>query len=137
MNLEQQVCTAEQGEKLWELGVRMPSLCHWDMGTVSITPNPVLVQYRKGLDVPAYTVAELGKMLTLAYGLHVNKGVFFGGNCSYVKGRNGYEPRIVPHDNIYSKSNSGDETEAQQRAALLIWAIENKHVSVDEINKPD
>jgi hypothetical protein len=122
MKLEDQVCSLENAKKLAELGVTAESLfVHYEIGNnvalrcMCTIPSFILA--------PAYTVAELGEMLPAnkhdrhAEYSKTKKGWFVGWYSD------DYGCGALTHD--YSNEL---QSEADARALMLIWLIENKHI---------
>lgn len=135
MKLEQQVCSLELAQKLKELGVKQESLFVWARPTHM--PNlKWLYWYSENLKIPrgqeeiweslqSFTVAELGELLPArleykrpkhpVYRLAMEKQdtrwnvVYICADCG---GRN-FEPMLA-------------NTEADARATMLIYLLENK-----------
>lgn len=114
----QQVCTAQLGKRLMELGVKSPSDFYWithrngDVEYYELKhgePHPVQVW------VPAYTVAELGLMLPRGFGSGrpFGKDLFECWPMFYAK---------VPEDH--------EVNEADARAKMLIYLIETGAIEV-------
>ena len=130
MKLENQVCNLELSKKLKELGVKKDSVWFWQfndkegerlgIGKYSLERfNPNIFQSYK--DYPAFTVAELGEMLPDAINddeLYTSKH----GNKWYVEYMN------LPEDKPECLRSLFAKTEADARAEMLIWLIENKHI---------
>jgi hypothetical protein len=136
MKIEKQVCSLELAEKLERLGVEQKSLYYWvpnmegsghpsspfelkewffliDRETRLRRSNPF------GLSCSAFTVAELGEMLPEgAYSLKSPSTKLF--MCSWQVG--GEEHR-KPHQ--MKRLCFEAKTEADARAEMLIWLIEN------------
>lgn len=128
MKLEDQVVSLELAKKLKELGVKQESLFCWGERSSYTYPGRELeaklvwelyqvstYKPRLGLDVSAFTVAELGEMLPQWY-------------------PNGDVVDQIPHMTIgrYWRVNLDDEgtlcsetKEADARAKMLIYLIEN------------
>lgn len=130
--LEDQVCSLENGQKLAELGVKVNSYFKYEgvfyRSNANIsTPDfyelhpPIGGRksgYYYGYGISAYTVAELGQMLNIK-GLAPEFGTTCcGGWWCCCKDYYGFE-----------------RTEADARALMLIWLIENGHIDVEELNK--
>jgi hypothetical protein len=115
MKLEDQVCSLENSKKLDELGVKVESYFTW----LSDPIRGDRVQMR-GLMAdsvsPAYTVAELGEMLP--------------DEIAGYRENNLWVSECPDSDFLYKES----KTEADARALMLIWLIENKHVDAKELN---
>ena len=115
MTIENETCSFKYAKKLKELGVKQESLYYWARGDVYIavafydSHNPLdKNQYS------AFTVAELGVMLKIAY--------------VSIKGALG-EYYITANGSLFISNK-----EADARAQALIWLIENKHLNIEDIN---
>jgi len=141
MNLESQVCSLELAKQLKELGVEKSSLFYWgayenplsgivsektcsdDDWDIYYCDDKTYKKCPPDWDYPAYTVAELGEMLpdilkenfTLWMKKYENSWVY-----DY-----SYKSISITGDceTIFS-----DKTEANARAEMLIWLIENGHM---------
>lgn len=141
MKLEDQVCSLELSKKLKELGVKQESAFYW---MEYLTHNPksadcydripsveISVRYPYGSDprywdfdkkVSAFTVAELGEMLPVeinwddrpAYKRYWENGMREIHSVAYFG------------DNDRNKIQEFDKTEANARAKMLIYLIEQK-----------
>jgi len=157
MKIENQVNTIQQGKRLVELGIAPNSLFSYfgsenmrlkdnatsmDYGSWIFIQNTVAVNNQQ-LDArsnvsceipiaPAFTVAELGEMLPddrnhekwqyrpfLEFYSHTDKDMWKF-NDHYT--RYGSNKIVVTADN-----------EAQARAEMLIWLLENKHITPKEV----
>ena len=146
MNIEQQVCSLEQSKKLHELGVNAESK-FWHVPWVAsdCTTNFICQRCDKGyyhsiegevetLDAPisyaAYTVAELGEMIAEIDNGNIDACSYYNNHMGYWSGiisRIGMEPEII-------NSDYEEDTEANVRAEMLIFLIENKYLSLEEVN---
>lgn len=110
MKIEQQVCSLKSAKKLKELGVKQGSLFWFNLN------NKIVIVF-KGQDTrkfySAFTVAELGEMLPKGCFSLKTESEEFPYRCEY-KQINGYT------------SASGADTEAEARAKMLIYLLENK-----------
>lgn len=130
MNITSQVCSLEQAKKLKQLGVTQNSFLYWHLGKVSGTW--LLINEIHSLisneDYSAFTVGELGVMLPY--------GQFLSGYMIHDDWGCGWYPikeELWDHSNQKCEHSVHADTEAQARAALLIYLIENKHaVGVNE-----
>ena len=135
MKLEDQVCSLELAKKLKELGVEQDSLWWWDKikdeNDFNLTSfrflYPLLLDEDNREYYSAFTVAELGNMFPSQITREVtciNK-----------------EKRIMPCEFMESKVKGKwiveylgkgfiDESEANARAKMLIYLIENKYIKV-------
>lgn len=139
MKPEKQVTPFAQARRFKELGVKQQSLFYW--GTESTYPKgddpvetPVLYYYEGIIEwgiepasvdglYAAYTVAELGVMLPDKI-----EGYVYGFNRTIGSG----SWWIKEDDDIKYFTGRG---EAESRAALLIHLLENKIITVEEVNR--
>lgn len=114
MKVKEQVCTIEQAKRLKALGIKQESIFSF-YDSVIMTENEFDVSREHcnnpftGEQYSAFTVAELGVMLW-AYGFE-QFGLTSISHASLM-------------DNIFK-----GETEAEMRAAMLIYLLENKLLS--------
>lgn len=126
MKLEQQVCSLELAKRLKELGVKQESIFYWKKyyynGEERIEPQMNVAE-----DYPqrysAFTVAELGEMLP--YIVEVNDEEY--SVEVYKDGTGGWESWLQdPNtDHVYEYQVFKADTEADTRAKLLIYLMEN------------
>ena len=122
MKIEQQVCTLEQAKKLVALGVTAEPL-YWHVIDIDpLTPMDIIQKWQhSNFDqcekYPAYTVAELGVMLPPMFRTYHerNKGMWY---CEY-KGH----------------WTEDFKTEAEARAAMLIYLLGNHLTTPEEVNQ--
>lgn len=126
MEISKQVCSLELAQKLKELGVKQESYFHWKHNTES-PEGPidqwVLVDYggsffsKSYYHVSAFSVAELGEMLP--------------NNTTVVKNADRYFPQNfrlgITRPDLH---HLDDDTEADVRAKMLIYLIENKLITI-------
>lgn len=142
MKLENQVVSLELAKQLKELGVKQESLFYWWISNKEEHKNHInfqpAIHYERPIPmkdknwdwsiVSAFTVAELGEMLPLSiYTVKEEKDFYCWGsaeNASYEK--------VMPK---WAKALGGEdiepihaETEADARAAMLIWLVENGYL---------
>lgn len=128
MKLLYQCCTLEQAKRLRELGVIQKSLFYWHnyfkvpvFGEAHAPDAGTSVCNDKQNTASAYTVAELGLLLpddTRSYRLEKSWQIYY------------------PGENAMDLFLSEDcDTEAQIRAAHLIWLLETNAITADEVNK--
>ncbi len=144
MNLEQQVCGLELSKKLKELGVKQESLFRWCLRVPSgTTPDE---QRKDGInylianderiaaskmylpEYAAFTAAELGEMLPTV----IEQGV--GGTDGLLR----CSKLLQGAWSVVYEETNGDEyvpaveadNEADARAKMLIYLIENKLIAV-------
>ncbi len=127
MTLENQVCSLELAKRLKELGVKQESFCYWITNTNGHNP---WLKWRKNVDCPceffttanvkvrysAFTVAELGEMLPPS--VRVNKEFDDKNEKIFYVGLHHGDWRISA------------DTEADARAKMLIYLLENKLITV-------
>jgi hypothetical protein len=109
MKLEKQVCNLQLSKRLRELGVKQDSLFWWShfrsMGEMAWG----LSNTTNGDCVSAFTVAELGEILKeSSYGF----------------------PQYVKSNKTWFSSRGESDTEANERAELLCFLIENKLITL-------
>lgn len=142
MKLENQVCSPELSEKLKSLGVSQKSLFYWwkygDNPVLAIkTSNDQAIRSIENFDYfttaghkdyeycSAFTVAELGEMLPLM----IKDGYLELGNDSY-----GwfcvYREEEADWDTKDVVGIIRDENEANARAKMLIYLLENKLINL-------
>lgn len=156
MTLEQQVCTVEQAKLLTELGIVCEAYFNWThypetkyrKGSIMLTnPGSRESITDMGETYPAFTVAELGVMLPCRiwvcndmYNLELQK---VDENWHPTKNERENEfwysyQFINREDKIEFLNDSGrviEKTEAQARAAMLIYLLENKLITPEECNQ--
>ena len=126
MKLEDQVCSLELAKKLKELGVKQESLWVWlPYLEGDDTTRWEIERSRHGLYAPvsAFTVAELGEMLP--------EYVMRGGMRHTIRQQRAGSMRFVSyeHDQFNCMIQNGN-TEADARAKMLIYLIENNLITV-------
>ena len=155
------VCDLKYAQKLLNLGVKQESLWFWfeqgnkvHEGYENKKPEYiwVLQPYFKGMNkyctCSAFTVAELGEMLPATIGDETWLAYFkslngYGGICEkigYFKWEN-MPNKSVLHKSIHTISEACQDpidkiryfSEANARAKMLIWLIENKHLNPKEL----
>lgn len=130
MNLESQVCSLELAKRLKELGVKQDSLFYWgsyenpiygitseykvpdEQWFVHYIEDSLAIKVPPDYSISAFTVAELGEMLP-SYRVYTMRYVNKGWRC---KDRDRYS------------SPQQETTEANARAKMLIWLIEEGYV---------
>lgn len=144
MKIEEQVCTLEQGKALKSLNINQGSYFRWlqfrnessptdqwsTVHTVLDKEDDMMEYYeRKHLksmeDFPALTVAELGVMLPNGYD---TMRITSNENVS-ISVWQGYD------DNGNDFSLAPFKTEAECRAAMLIYMLENNLITPAEVNE--
>lgn len=135
MKIEDQCCTLEQAERLNNLGVKYSSpqyvyilrLDEFKLSNVdeynrwAAQYNALFVHETKHF--PAFTVAELGVLLPDYYESHrgLLKETWY---CDDVN-------KPDQHNDWFAM----EKTEAQARAAMLIYLLENKLITPEEVNQ--
>lgn len=117
MKIESQVCSLEQANRLYELGIKGPSEFYYRDNRKPETLRHVTQGF---YGVSAFTVAELGVMLPPNFCTKINTA----GHC-------------ICFDQWMDKNANkkfGD-TEAQARAAMLIHLLESNLVTAEDCNK--
>lgn len=133
MELEKQVCSLELAKRLKELGVKQESYFVIRTDGYGVWhPKEGDYQYDLQISYSAFTVAELGEMLPLSVTSSREQNL---------------ELDIVPwwcveYDGILNEQREGfrnrcftDDTEADARARMLQYLLENGIISAYEINK--
>ena len=130
MKLEKQVCNLELSKKLKELGVKQESLWYWQLnkdGWILVLAEQIV---EENDCVSAFTLAELGEMLPA----HPTRESKITGS------EEGAKWFAMKYDDEVNKDNSQkieyvcefgnnkfrDRNEANARAKMLIYLIENK-----------
>lgn len=114
MKLENQVCSLELSKKLLTLGVNQNSLYYWQRCSMCDDDWQLSEGHASDyLQCSAFTVAELGEMLPY-YTFHTIISIrFFQFNL------------ILPTENEDKLISFRDETEANARAKMIIYLLEN------------
>lgn len=122
MKLEDQVCSLELAKQLKELGVKQEGLYFWfnGGGAWHIVLNKAGVEEPSKSIFSAFTVAELGEMLPKMENIVVM--IFDNGRCQLCLQQTPVEGKVTP---IFEA-----DTEADARAKMLIYLIENKLITL-------
>lgn len=129
MKLSDQVCSLELAKRLKELGVKQESIYWWGgIGNFGLWCDHVKEdmpeQEQRFTWYSAFTVAELGELLPAYLGLE-KFGTWF--SCD----KSEDEKWIALYgDNGASSLECEDKLEADARAKMLIYLIENKLLSI-------
>ena len=126
MKIEDQVCSLENAKKLAELGVVRESLFFWELNKANkyfpgrVTFGDPSVDNSWSIPYPAYTVAELGRMLPRAYTM-----------------QNPYLPKLWICKSCFDWDwhTENEDNEADARAKMLIYLLEKGHIDVKELNR--
>lgn len=149
MKLENQVCSLEQGKRLKELGVEDNCYLGWIIppsngvrvpihgkdGEARLIERNTIMYSGNGKDkYPAFTVAELGVMLLDYCGSHIN------GLYGYTPHPNNKFKWVADINDNWDKkpqppSIAKGNTEAEARADLLIYLLENNLIEVTQVNE--
>lgn len=111
MEIEKQVCSLELAKRLKELGVKQDSYFNW-----VTNGEGWLITHRQAFQVgcAAFTVAELGEMLPQCV-------------YSYRAADNIWD---IDYKNFIVPGRKANETEADKRAKMLIYLIEQGQVTL-------
>lgn len=130
MNLKQQVCSIGYSTKLKELGVKQISLfyyCRRLTGRHNETEIKLLINKETTIDelykCSAFTVAELGLLLPNWFESCKKAENEWSIKCYWVK------------DNNSNRKVIFSNTEANARAEMLIYLIENNLVKVEDLDR--
>lgn len=127
MKLEDQVCSLELAKRLKELGVNQDAFWHYapdDQGTF----NDLYMTGQTPMDISAFSVAELGEMLSAVLPKSYVSSEFFEG-CVVVE-------ICAPSKEWHKVGDAlavSEKTEADARALMLIHLIENNLLSPKQI----
>lgn len=141
MTLEQMCCTREQSKRLRELGIDQKSYFYHTIVHVTHLPYvPIGETWDKDLIGSAYTVAELGIMLphnftSCALDPKRTTKTEIVGNWWVYESDFSDECETCSEPGSLTRRELARDTEAQARAAILIYLIENERLSVEEVNK--
>jgi len=130
MKLEQQVCSLEYVKKLKELRVKQDSLWCWKINKMKGVKPEIILSKDKEEEYEyeefskkycsAFTVAELGKMLPIGYGRESVYTNFYDNKW-----------RVIYMDKGYKTDKKCiAKTEADARAKMLIYLLENKLIKL-------
>lgn len=134
MKLESQLVSLDLAKRLKELGVKQESLFCWSWYGSLKEHLLVYGEEHKG-EISAFTVAELGEMLPKEL-----TSKFFGKNVEFYYTQipdNSFTKWIMFYRNSMGSMNGcevEDENEANARAKMLIYLLENNLVKVENIN---
>lgn len=123
MTLENQVCSLELAKKLKELKVKQKSYFWWrsiDHAEFRDWDLSDCQRAHGSENISAYTVAELGELLPF----FINKNKVWVGQLMCVRHPNYWTISYGTINEAYISKTSG--TEADARAKMLIYLIENK-----------
>lgn len=142
MKLEQQVCSLGLSRKLKELGLRQESAFYWVLvnQTASlhygfVPASELKKHWEREVSTEvfaAFTVAELGEMLPKCLPNNVN-GLDLH-LCSTYNGTIGLEVGYQDEDFQWKYVQMYVQSEADARAKMLVYLLENKLVTAEEVN---
>ena len=141
MTLEQMCCSLEPSIKLKELGVPQNSVFYWTDEDIILMPgyDKWKITNAKGLYQPAkyisaFTSGELGEMLP--YAIKKQDILYFLEQSKRTSGHN-YDSPIAFIEVAYVSISAGaialpiqEKTEADARAAMLIYLLKNKLINL-------
>ena len=145
MKIENQVCTLEQAKKLTALGVTAEPLFWYVINIDPITPLDIIQKWQhSNFDqcekYPAFTVAELGVMLPHPSSLNEMGGWVHMSECDTTS--NDGMPWYLLWEYDLDKEGAGygrhivsGVNEAEARAAMLIYLLENHLTTPEEVNQ--
>lgn len=131
MELKDQVCSLELAKRLKELGVKKNSLFYWDSHCIEELKTQGNYGITSDGEYSAFTVAELGEMLpVIIFEKNIKNKLIMrkvNSNTQYV-----YEVKYIGinQSNIFLEA-----TEADARAKMLIYLLENNYIKVEDINE--
>lgn len=135
MKLENQVCSLELAKKLKELGVKQESLFWWNkkwLGSSDEDAGEYYVFQGKGhnstQEYSAFTAAELGELLPCEFPGDSESSMQIFKNT--VPGNSKWWVRYVNYDLEIVYKVEFEENEADARAKMLIYLIENKSITI-------
>lgn len=132
MQLEQQVVSLDLAKRLKELGVKQESYFWWTDDEDSALGRMVVMTFRDINSYSAFTVAELGEMLGDSQLWKQESQSFvrtFKANglwwCELAPGSENTPAPLSP-----AKERCVEETEADARAKMLVYLLENKLITL-------
>lgn len=130
MNIEQQVCSLGLAKKLKSLGVPQNSLWFWT--DCNIKPNVELWDRGYGhignKIASAFTTSELGELLPK----YLDKEEYIILSLDFPHTADGW---VVYYSDTVNDKECGEceaKTEADARAKLLIWLLENNYIKFEK-----
>lgn len=128
---EKYCCTKEQGKQLQELGIKKEPMYYWwkdDFGDWIVTES-----FFENEVYPAYTIGELGEMLPDRVTRKISGRIhFYDINC-YKDPMRGWAVSMYDMTGGHPYGKEIAETEAQARAEMLIYLLENKLIKPEEL----
>ena len=137
MKLENQVCSLELAKRLKELGVKQESLYYWSLcqgcvkeyGAKGIKVDYELGDSGHGDKWSAFTVAELGEMLPVKF---FDKEYDEEMYTVFSKNDDEWITYYVYSEEGGEAYRETDKNEANARAKMLIYLIENKLMEIPQ-----
>lgn len=140
MKIEDQVCTLKQAKKLKILKVTQDSYFQWKCNDVQVCVVQKEMTDMIDRSLPllnknyaAYTLSELGVMLELDDDKHLFDYFYNGHAGCYEVVLNKRDERKTAGIKLINREEG--ETEAEARADMLIYLLENKLTTAEEVNK--
>lgn len=130
MELKEQVCSLELAKKLKQLGVKQESIFWWggisNMGIwCDHVKNELPEKEKRFVWYSAFTVAELGEMLPPFVTSEKQLGVAGGWFCHLDS-----NPLNLPMIKNPHRHEIDADTEANARARMLVYLLENKLINL-------
>ncbi len=136
MKLQDQVCTLEQAKRLKELGVN-GNIYSW-LTTICEPISTFLVSTGTEMqdnEWPAFTVAELGEMLPNGFKTRKNIEAKYRVNSEIPNKWICSGGCLAISRKAFHQTNKQYDTEAQARAEMLIYLLENKLIDANKVNQ--
>lgn len=138
MKLEKQVVSLELAKKLKKLGVTQQSLFYWFNGEIFFEKDNLWISPFKKAGYSAFTASELGEMLPQEierpnpnyegkYGADPYKN-----ELNFLSYNGGHPCYTYGYDLEWGPDYLDEDTEADARAKMLIYLIENKLMEVEQ-----
>jgi len=134
MKISDQVNSIEQGQRLFELGILCRQSLYFHVnyrGKWNVWTEDVFVWNAMDDVYSAFTVAELGVMLPCYY--YSTKNAYPTGQFGMSHTIDDVCKSFVDDTDQYLLGASN--TEAQARAAMLIYLLENNHITASDCNQ--
>lgn len=151
MQLEKQVCSFEQAKTLKELGVNQDAYFNYEITPVygkkpfDCTKSRLYAKeqynsakYSDDYQCAAFTVAELGVMLTIDDDTHFTHGGYNEHSGCWELMLDKRNPDTDDLDKPFICIHGAmqeEETEAEARAAMLIYLLENNLTTAQDVNE--
>lgn len=138
MKIEDQVCTPEQAKKLKNLGVLQCAVWKWTERWMPYQNENWILDFNiHGNQMSAYSLSELGIALpNCISGMTIGKqGDEIDSQINFYATIDEYHDYDLDNIEIEDKSFVTEETEVQSRAALLLFMLDSKLLSVEQVNR--